>query len=224
MLQSWHDLLFAHWPLAPAAIQPLLPSGLVVETFDGAAWLGIVPFRVELRVRWLPPLPGASAFPELNLRTYVRAGDRPGVWFFSLDAGSALAVAAARAFYALPYHRARMACERDGEAVAYSSERTHRGSPPASFAGRYGPQGAAFTAEPGSLEHWLTERYCLYAARGSRLLRAEIDHASWPLQPAWAQLEARSMALAAELELPERAPLLHFARRQEVHVWAPHGV
>src|SRR5437867_5100192 len=103
----WHDLLFLHWPVRPEIIRPLIPNGLELDTFDGAAWIGVVPFRMTgVRLRWLPPLPGISAFPELNVRTYVRVRDRPGVYFFSLDAGSRTAVAMARAWFHLPYFHA----------------------------------------------------------------------------------------------------------------------
>jgi len=221
MLQSWHDLLFAHWPLEPAAIQPLLPSGLVLETFDGAAWLGVVPFRVELRVRWLPPLPGASAFPELNVRTYVRAGDRPGVYFFSLDAGNALAVRAARILLNLPYYPASMTLTASGNGVDYRSRRDTQ----AEFSGRYEPTGARFVAAAGSLEYFLTERYCLYHLnhRG-RPYRLDIHHPPWPLQPASAELHRNTMADVNGLSLPAGRPLLHFAKRQDMVAWAPSGL
>jgi hypothetical protein len=223
MAQTWHDLLFAHWPVPPAVLARLIPPGLALDTFDGAAWVGVVPFRMTgIRLRGLPALPGGGALPEINVRTYVTAGGKPGVWFFSLDAGSALAVAAARRWFHLPYYRARFSIEREGDHVRYTCRRTHGGAPPAEFTARYGPAGDVTPARPGTLDHWLTERYCLYAAgtRG-RLSRGEIHHAPWPLQPAAATIERNTMATAAGIELPPSAPRLHFARRLDVRIWPP---
>jgi uncharacterized protein YqjF (DUF2071 family) len=226
MAQVWHDLLFAHWRVAMEAVQPTLPPGLALDTFDGTAWLGVVPFRMSgVRLRGTPPLPGLSAFPELNVRTYVTHGGRPGVWFLSLDAASRLAVAAARAWFRLPYFVARMSCAHEGDDVVYRSVRTHPGAPMAELAGRYGPRGDAFRSRPGTLEHWLTERYALYALSGrGELRRGDIHHAPWPLQRAAAIFERNTMAAAHGIGLPESTPLLHFARRQDVVVWAPRRV
>jgi uncharacterized protein YqjF (DUF2071 family) len=222
MAQVWHDLLFAHWPIPVETMLAKVPSCLDLDTFEGRAWLGIVPFRMTgVRLRLTPPIPGLSAFPELNVRTYVRRDDRPGVYFFSLDAANALAVAAARAWFALPYYRARMRCEPEGEGMHYSHERTHAGAPAARLECRYAPVGPVFRSEPGTLEHWLTERYCLYAVRGERAWRSEIHHAPWPLQLATASFERNTMAETHRLELPPEPPLLHFSRRQDVVVWNP---
>mgnify|MGYP002622672419 FL=1 len=218
MTQMWHDLLFMHWPLPPDVLRPLLPPGLDLDTFDGRAWIGVVPFRMSgIRFRFLPPVPGTSAFPELNVRTYVTVGDKPGVWFFSLDASNRLAVAAARTWFRLPYFRARMATRAEGEWISYRSRRTHRGAPPGEFRARYRPTGPAATAAPGSLEHFLVERYCLYApARRGGLARGEIDHEPWPLQPAECAVETNSVA---PVTLPPDPPLLHFALRVRTRVW-----
>lgn len=222
MAQVWHDLLFVHWPIPVDRLRSSVPECLELDTFEGCAWLGIVPFRMTgVRLRWTPALPGLSAFPELNVRTYVRHRDRPGVYFFSLDAASSLAVAAARVWFALPYFRARMRCDADGDGIRYAHERTHAGAPAARLEARYEPQGPVFLARAGSLEHWLTERYCLYAVRGKRAWRADIHHAPWPLQVASAAFEVNTMAAAHRLELSPEPPLLHFTRRQDVVVWNP---
>jgi len=218
--QTWHDLLFAHWPVATAAVRALVPPGLDLDTFDGAAWLGVVPFRMTIRVRGLPPIPGFHAFPELNVRTYVTVEGKPGVWFLSLDADNAAAVAAARRWYHLPYFRARMECLARGDGIAYSCERVHAGAPTAEFRGEYRPTAAPFLARPGSLEHWLTERYCLYArSPAGAILRGEIDHPPWRLQPAEATIERNTMAASHGLSVGDAPPLLHFARDQFVRVW-----
>jgi uncharacterized protein len=221
MAQRWHDLLFAHWPVPPESLRALVPAGLSIDTLEGRAWLGVIPFRMTgVRPRGVPPLPGISAFPELNVRTYVTAGERPGVLFFSLDAGSRPAVLAARLLFRLPYFRARMSVSTDGAGVAYRSSRVDRRGPPATFVARYGPTGPVTTSTPGSLAHFLTERYCLYTTgRGGRLHRAEVHHAPWPLQPAAATFERNTMAAGLGLTLPDRAPVLHFARRLDVAVW-----
>jgi uncharacterized protein len=226
MKQIWHDLLFAHWPVPVEQVRTLVPSSLQVDTYEGQAWIGVVPFRMSgIRPRWLPALPWISAFPELNVRTYVIANNKPGVWFFSLDAANPVAVAVARRWYHLPYFYARMSCREVGDGVAYESHRIHRDTPPAAFVGQYHPVGPVFQAERGSLVYWLTERYCLYAVDArQRLYRGEIDHPPWPLQMAEAQFATETMASSLGIKLPDRLPLLHFSRRQEVRVWQIHAV
>src|SRR5713226_6678110 len=222
MAQSWHDLLFAHWPVDAAVLRPLLPPQLQIDIFEGHAWLAVVPFRMTgVRLRVTPPVPWLSAFPELNVRTYVTCGGKPGVWFFSLDAGNSLAVAIARAWFHLPYFRARMSCtERDGW-IQYHSERTHRGAPAGLLMGRYRPVDDTFFPHHGTLEYFLTERYCLYTADGrGQIIRVEIHHAPWPLQRAEAEFSRISMSESLEIALISQ-PLLHFARRQDVLVWPP---
>jgi uncharacterized protein YqjF (DUF2071 family) len=219
MKQSWHDLLFMHWRVSADALRARLPDGLELDTFHGEAWLGVVPFRMTgIRLDWFVPIPGTSAFAELNVRTYVTGPRGPAVWFFSLDAASPLAVAVARRWYHLPYFNAEMDCEAEDDAIHYVSVRTHRGAPPAEFAARYAPTGPVYRSRKGDLDHWLTERYALYAAdKRGRLRHAAIEHEPWPLQPAEVQVATNSMT---DVEL-EGEPLLHFARRIDVSVRAP---
>lgn len=221
MTQKWHDLLFMHWRVDPDELRTQIPTGLELDTYDGSAWVGVVPFRMSgVRVRWTPPLPSVSAFPELNVRTYVTKDGKPGVWFFSLDAASVLAVAAARRWFHLPYFRAQFAVTAapDGT-IDYRSRRTHRGAPSADLRVSYQPIGEVFRAQPGSIEYFLTERYWLYAFEGTRILRCEIDHAPWPLQPAEAQIQTNTMAAASAIALPNEKPLLHFSKFQDVRIW-----
>jgi uncharacterized protein YqjF (DUF2071 family) len=222
MAMRWHEVLFLHWPVRPAALRALLPAGLDLDTFDGWGWVGVVPFRMSgVRLRGLPAGVCSLAFPELNVRTYVKSPDRSGVWFFSLDAASRLAVWAARRWYGLPYYRAQMRVERHGERVHYRSIRRHRGAPPAAFEAWYEPVGEVYRAPPGTLDHWLTERYCLYKAdRRGRLGYADIHHAPWPLQRARAELACNTMTQALGLALPPQAPVMHFARQLDVVAWS----
>jgi uncharacterized protein YqjF (DUF2071 family) len=223
MAQTWHDLLFAHWPIAIDALRAAIPRTLEIDTFEGRAWLGVVPFRMSgVRLRGTPSLPWISAFPELNLRTYVKRDDKPGVWFFALDAANPLAVAVARSWFHLPYFRARMNVRAIGDDVEYESRRTHRGARSAALLARYGPIGDVERARHGTLEHWLTERYCLYAAdENERVFRGEIHHLSWPLQPAHAAFERCTLPAAHGLALPASPPVCHFARRLDVVIWPP---
>lgn len=221
MTQSWLDLLFAHWAVDPDLLRPLIPEGLALQTWEGKAWLGVVPFRMEnVTPRYVPALPWISAFPELNLRTYVTAGGKQGVWFFSLDAANPVAVRVARQGFHLPYFDARMSCRRQGDGVHYVSHRTHKDAHPAALRASYRPTGRVYTSKPGSLEHWLTERYCLYAADGEgQLWRGEIQHGPWPLQKAEVHFELNTIASGLGLRLPPAPDTLHFARRIDVLVW-----
>ena len=224
--QTWDNLLFAHWPIAPDVMRQIVPASLAIDTFEGSAWIGIVPFGISgIRARFLPSVPGFGGFLELNLRTYVTLNDsagtdRPGVYFFSLDAAKLWAVIGARVTYHLPYFHARMRLTRDADWFVYSSQRIHRGAPAAEFEARYRPTGTARYFERDTLAYWLTERYCLYAvdARGG-VHRGEIHHPQWQLAPAELEISKNTIAAAAPLSLPNDAPLLHFSKRQDVHIW-----
>jgi hypothetical protein len=222
MTQSWHDLLFAHWPVDARTLQEKLPAGLPLDTFNGQAWVGVVPFRMtNVAPRGVPAVPLVSSFLELNVRTYVTLHGKPGVYFFSLDANSALAVATARALFQLPYFVAAMNVSAHGGHFEYTSSRQTRISGVAEFAATYGPVGYDVTPEPGSLEYFLTERYCLYTVDSAfRARRLDIHHPPWPLQAAEATIAVNTMAEAAGIRLPSTAPLLHFARRQDAVAWA----
>jgi uncharacterized protein YqjF (DUF2071 family) len=217
--QTWHDVLFAHWPIAASALRPLVPAALDIETFDGSSWVSLVPFRMTgVTARFVPPIPGLSAFPETNLRVYVRHGDRPGVWFISLDASNALAVWAARRFFHLPYFRAAMQLDYEGERVHYRTERI--GGVRATFVGAYWPVGSVFAADPGTLDHFLTERYRLYArASGGDLLALDIHHPPWPLQRAQADIEMNTVATSQGVAVGGEPLFLHYARRLDVRFW-----
>jgi uncharacterized protein YqjF (DUF2071 family) len=218
--QSWRDLLFAHWPVDAGRIRSHLPAGLALDLFHGQAWLSVAAFELaDLRWRLLPPIPTATTFAELNLRTYVRMDAVPGVFFFSLDAASTLAVAAAR-LIGLTYRRASMSIERVADGVVYRSRRS--AEPDIRFEAWYAPSGPVFEAPPGSLDEWLVERYCLYTRRAG-WWRLEIDHHPWRLQPAEVSLSTNTLADPLGLCLGEPA-LVHFSRRQDMVAWAPVSV
>jgi uncharacterized protein len=221
--QTWRDLLFAHWPVPADRIRALIPPGLVVQQFDGTAWIGVVPFHMTgVMRRPLPDLPWVSAFPEINVRTYVERDGKAGVWFFSLDASNALAVWAAKRFFFLPYYRASIRVAPRGDAIEYRSART---SGDATFDARYGPAGPPYAAAAGSLEHWLTERYCLYAESADRrIFRTDVHHRRWPLQRAEADIRENRMLDTQGLRTSGGTPLLHFSRRLDVIVWSPEAV
>jgi uncharacterized protein len=224
MKQEWHDLLFAHWAVPVDVLRPLIPRPLEIDMFGGQAWLGIVPFRMSgVRMRGTPAIPGLSRFPELNVRSYVVRDGKPGVWFFSLDAANAVAVWGARTLFHLPYFFAAMSCAEDAEWILYESHRKDRRGSPASLLARYRAIGDTFHAAPGSIEHFLAERYCLYTAdEKGRVIRCEVHHPPWPLQLAEAEIQENSMATATGITIADLKPeLLHFSRYQEVVVWAP---
>jgi uncharacterized protein len=217
MKQTWHDLLFAHWPVSPDQLRPLVPQELPLDVFDGQCWVGVVPFCMSgIRARWLPPVPGLSSLPELNVRTYVTYNGKPGVFFFSLDAASRAAVWGARTFYHLPYFYADMKSGDLNGTIQYFSSRKRR---PAELECSYRPMSAVRQRDKSSLEHFLTERYCLYTVYAGQVYRCDIHHMPWPLQDAEASIARNTVAAAAHIRLPEIRPLLHFARRLEVLIW-----
>ena len=219
MTKTWHDLLFAHWAVDPVSLRDRVPAAFPLDTFDGRAWLAVVPFTMtNVAPRGVPPLSCVSAFPELNVRTYVSLGGVGGVYFFSLDAGSPIAVEVARRWFHLPYHTAEMTVSIGGR-VEY---RSRRGSDPVvELHARYSPTGPASPPVPGTLEYFLTERYCLYAIDHLRHpYRLEIHHAPWPLQPASAEFPINTMTRPIGIDLIG-APLLHFSKRQDMVCWLP---
>ena len=222
---TWHELCFLHWPVPADDLRPFLPAGLELDTYDGEAWIGVVPFHMTgLAPRGVPRIPPLTDFAELNVRTSVSAEGKPGVWFVSLDATQPLAVRAARGCFHLPYLDARIDVGHEGDTVVYRSVRTHLGAGSAELAVRYRPTGAVVAGAAGTLEYFLTERYCLYAGgRGGRLLRQEVDHPPWPLQQASAEIDECTMTRPLGIELAG-PPLAHYAERLDVVSWLPHRV
>lgn len=222
MRQRWADLLFLHWPVPVEAIQPLLPRELEVDTFEGTAYVGLVPFTMTgVRPVWAPAVPGLSNFHEVNVRTYVHSrGEDPGVWFFSLDAAQSLAVRIARRLWHLPYHFARMSLERtEGGSIAYSSDRLWPGPVPASCRLSYRPEGTPAASTPGTLEYFLAERYILYAGRPGSLRIGRVHHGAYPLQPARVEALNESLIAASGILHAGGAPIAHYASEVSVRVY-----
>jgi uncharacterized protein len=216
---TWNDLLFMHWRVPVEELRPLVPPGLQIDCFDGDAWIGVIPFHMtDVRPRFLPS-PFASSFPEVNVRTYVRRKDRAGVWFFSLDAANRLAVWTARRFFHLPYQFAEMSTSCRDEVVSYRSRRAEAFS--VELKCQYRAIGPMFHSVGGTLEHWLTERYCLFSTNSrGEIFRGDIHHEPWPLQLAEAEIEANTMTAPIGITLPKARPLLHFAKRLHVRAWS----
>lgn len=226
MTQRWNDLLFAHWPVDASQIAPLLPEGLQVDTFQGSAWIGVVPFWLDrIKIRGVPTIPGTRSFPDLNLRTYVRdeQTSMPGVYFFSLDASNLLAVGVARSVFHLPYHWAEMRLEQRSEReFAFYSRRRFSGKP-VMFKARYrglGPTHKLVEHRSGTLQYFFTERHCLFSRnRAGQATRSNLHHVPWPLEEAEAEIERNDLAEAIGIRLPDIDPVLHYSRRLAVYIW-----
>ena len=244
MHQNWGKLLFMHWPIGADVLRPLIPAQLSIDTFDGSAWIGVVPFTMwGIRASLLPSIPWISAFHELNVRTYVHYQGVPGVWFFSLDAASRLAVSVARRFYHLPYFNAEMDLGQNGNTIDYSSERVDT----LTYGEFFRPERAGFPADldvhrfrdraraklnvnwtigeplppskPDSLAFFLTERYCLYSLRRGQIYRSRIFHAPWPLRSATVNSYQSTMDESLGLSVLTDIPLLHYAQSIAVDIW-----
>lgn len=226
MHQTWAKLLFLHWSLPPEQLRALIPSRLALDTFEGGAWVGLTPFTMwDIRPTLLPAVPRLSASHELNVRTYVHLDGIPGVWFFSLDASNLLAVLGARLGFHLPYFQACMTLKEEGPMIHFTSHRTHWGAPSADCEVVWTRDGSLPEAEPGTLDFFLLERYCLYAASGDRLYRARIAHRPWPLCQATLTGFSSTMLASHGLPTPEKEPLLHGqAEPLHVEIWPPQRV
>lgn len=220
MRMTWEQLAFIHWRIPAGVVQRQLPAGLELDTFDGAGWIGAVPFfMTNVGARGCPGIPTTANFLELNLRTYVTHNGKAGVWFFSLDAASWLCVRGARFGFHLPYFDADMeASVRDD--VAYRSKRIHRDACPGEFRALYRPRGEVFQSEPGTLEHWLTERYCLYSAdKRGNIYCGEIHHEPWPLQRADLELRENTLGNLLDADLSDPPESVLFSRKLNVVAW-----
>ncbi len=226
--QEWHHVLFLHWPVDAGALRPMVPPPLEIETRDGRAWLTVLPFAMRrLRLRGLPALPFLSSFPQLNVRTYVTLEGRPGVFLLRVVAGSLPAVTIARRLFNLPYKRGRLALRKEGQSWIFTCRpraewQAGAGNTPSSLTVRYRPEGTAFRPAPGSLEHWLSERFCYYTiGREERIDRGEIEHPPWSLQPAQVDAIESSWPGAIGVEGGDMPALVYYSRRQTAFAWLP---
>ena len=217
--QQWLDLGFIHYRVAVATLRPLVPSGLEIDTFDGTAWVSVVPFTMaDLMIGNLPAIPPLRRFPELNLRTYVCAGGKPGVWFFSLDAACLPVVLGGRHLFGIPYHSAAMGREVDAAGMVFHSRRRSDGT---AFMARFHSRGPVYSSERGSVEEWLTERYCLYAENRGKIRRLEVHHEKWPLQCADFDIARSDLLERAGIEALDSPPIFHFSPGVSVVTFTP---
>ncbi|WP_456276656.1 YqjF family protein [Bacillus sp. AK128] len=220
MTQTWDQLLFMHWPIPVEELKKHLPPQFEPDTFDGTGWIGLVPFQMnQVRMHGLPKVPYAHSFLELNVRTYVTINGKPGVYFFTLDANHKLAVTAARALFSLPYVHATMEMIDSNGTIDYQSVRTHRGYPSASYHVAYRPTSPVFTASKGSIEDWLTARYCLWTTKGKRVYRGDIHHVPWSLQQAEAEIKINKLTPFLPEAYFDTEPLLLFSPSIRAFVW-----
>jgi uncharacterized protein len=229
MRQKWRELTFVHWRFPPEAVRPLVPPDLELDLFDGAAYVGLVFFTMTgVRPVFVPPIIGLSSFHETNVRTYVRLADHdPGVWFYSLDAASSPAVRSARTFFYLPYHRAQMFLDREpandagqSSGIVYAGVRRWPAPVPASYALRATTVGRTETAQPGTLEHFLIERYILYTLGRGHLYQGRVYHRPYPIQTAQILSLDETLLAAAGFRRPDAEPLAHYSPGVDVEVFA----
>ncbi|MFL6230626.1 MAG: YqjF family protein [Pyrinomonadaceae bacterium] len=217
---NWGKLLFMHWRLPAETLRRAVPKQLSIDTYEGDAWIGVVPFTMwGMRASFLPAVPGFSEMHELNVRTYVHYKGTPGVYFLSLDASSALAVMGARTFFLLRYFTAEMSLEQDGQKIVYHSRRTHDDAPAATFDATWKIGDALGESAPGSLEFFLTERYCFYTASHESVYQCRIHHAPWQLRAATISPFKSTMIESHDLPTPKGKPLLHYSEELTVDVW-----
>lgn len=220
MEQVWNDVLFMHWPVPVEVMEKHIPSQLNLDTYNGTAWIGIVPFWIsKMRVRGLPPIPFMNSMDELNVRTYVEYEGRKGVYFFSLDANNPFAVAGARMLYFLPYLNASMHVTQGEGTVKFESRRKSSIPDKESFFAYYKPASNPYISVPGSLDEWLTERYCLWVTKGDKVFRGDIHHTKWQLHEAVSEIQYNSMASFLPREHFQKKPLLHYSPIKHAFFW-----
>ncbi|MFD0693324.1 YqjF family protein [Paenibacillus sp. GCM10027628] len=213
MTQTWEHLLFAHWPVAPQTISKFIPGDLEIDTFDGQAWIGVIPFLMSgIRLRALPPIPLMSAFPEINVRTYVKTDQGSGVYFITLDASNPFVVGVAKLWYRLPYFFADLTFTHKRDSMEFKGQRLPFTRKAESFYGLYGPGSDPFVPQAGTLEHWLTERYFFYCSNAGGIFQGEVLHEPWKLQSAVTMISQNTMTQSLHLHLPETPAVMHYAR------------
>ncbi len=221
--QTWHDLLFAHWPVDANYLRPFVPEYLTIETFHDKAWIGVVSFQTShARARLLPYVPFFKHYNEINIRTYVRYGNTPGVFFFSMNISSPIAATFFHKIFRLPYYYSKIHCNQENDCIQFQCSKTTRN--PIEMDLVYEPTTEAFQASNGTLEHWLTERYCFYTTFNKTLFRAEILHEPWQLQQASAEIRKCEVAQFSNDDFLQQQPIFHYAKKQEVLSWGLENV
>lgn len=225
MIQTWKNLLFAHYPVPKSVLRPLLPSCFELDTYDSTAWISIVPFQMStIHIHGLSKLPLSPTFDEINVRTYVNFGGKPGVYFFSLDANNKLAVFLANMSYNLPYMDAKIQFSKDDETVKFHSERTDSRVEKGVFSATYSPIGDVFTSIPGSLDYWLTERYVFFVIKKKKIYEGNIYHQHWPLQHAKATIKTNTVARCVGIRIENSPAILHYCEKLDILAWIPKKV
>lgn len=220
MKQEWKDVVFLHWPVESSWLSRFVPAELEIDLYDNRAWIGIVLFRAKAtRLRLLPPVPSTRSYLELNVRTYVKYKNKQGVYFFSLDADSRLAVLAASLGGFLPYQHADMSVSKKAGYQTFTSRRIEEGQFPESF--RMAFKENSKPIAPSSLEQWLTERYCLWTKPRDQLYRVDITHPPWTLHYLKGQIHQNTMASYLPVSLHHHLPMAHYSKKQKVKFYTP---
>lgn len=221
MRQSWRNLLFLHWPVPLEKLRPHIPSSLQIDTFHGSAWLGLILFVIEgIYPLGISKFSLTPKFPEINVRTYVKYNEKPGIYFMSIDVENWASLKIAKNWYHLPYHSAKISFGKQGQTFYCHSIRKENGNTPVSFKGQYGPISEVYYPKEGTLDHWFTERYCLYSSNnGVNIYCGEIHHRPWPLQKAEIEVDKNTLFTSYQFDLSEIKPLAHFSTGVDSLMW-----
>jgi uncharacterized protein len=221
MRQTWKNVFFAHWPILPERLRPSIPSTLEIETYQQMAWLGVVIFEIEgIYFRGLSPISVVLKFPEVNLRTYVQHKEKPGVFFLSLDVANWASLSIAKRWYHLPYCKAKISYRKEGNIFHCQSVRKGNSNIPITFKGSFTPDSVSYFPEEGTIDHWLTERSCLYSQdRRGNIYCGDIHHKPWPLQKATAEISNNTLPTPFGINISEKKPILHFSNGVDTLFW-----
>ena len=216
MHQSWNNLLFMHYPISLKKLRDLVPKSLPIDTYDGWGWISVVPFRMDnIKVRGLPL---SISFPELNVRTYVNVDNKPGVYFFSLDATNLPFVLFSKTFCHLPYMHSNMTIKENDDYTSFICNRM--ANTEVQLKCNYRAISEPYAAPPDSLDYWLTERYCFYTTnRAGKVIRCNILHKPWPIQKAEVEIVQNTMLTAQSLFVENESPILHYSKGVDVRIW-----
>jgi uncharacterized protein YqjF (DUF2071 family) len=222
LFMTWRDLLFASWRVPPEIVRAKVPPELDLDTFDGSAWVTLVPMHVTgMHYRDVPPIPGMVTLRELNFRTYVKRNGKGGVYFLSIECPAIVSDWMALHLFKVPYLKAQIVMANDGVTYHYASERTQSDMPPAAFFGTFSPSGETASPAPGSLESFLVERFCLFFVKDGKVYRGDIHHEAWKLQSAELNIGYNTIAKAAGFDLAEKPDHIAFSPATDTLVWLP---